>query len=179
MQIRCWHAAIAALYMAVHAQTHAATVTIDFDAFNAGDGLGVVNAATTPLGITFDASPFAGAIIIDQGGGDLALRVERSPLSTSLVANFAVSADTVSADFEHESGPANESSQIDFYNQPQSAGALNPALFEYLVFSFTVPGTLASSWIPDSAQAPPSRIRSAWLAQSWGSGNLDTLLGPR
>ena len=165
--------AFLALLLAVSVPAHAAIVVIDFDSFSPGDGLAAINAVTTPLGVTFDASPFAGASIIDQGGGDHALRVERLPVSTTLVVNFASPADMVAADFEHESGPTNESSLMSFFNQPQSAASLNFGEYEYQVFDFTIPDTLASTWAVDY-QPLPSRTRAALMSQSWGSGNLDT-----
>lgn len=137
-------------------------VVIDFEQFDVGDDLATVNAALSPLGITFDATfPLTFEVVLDPGdAGNKVIRAKPfgAAGAVDFVANFSSLVETVSVEFVTNPDPVSVIS-LGSYNANQVASALDPTDFLFGTSLFLSSGTLQLNW----PGPPPSPILAATM----------------
>lgn len=156
--MRSFQASVTAAVLVAASAHRAGAETVTFESFGIGDGLAQVNAATAPLGFTFDAANPSSFQVVQHPGDPEGKVIAAEPHSAAgavgIVINFAVPVDFVQAEFIGHPGKI---AVLEIYQAPQTAAAL-VVVPDYVgqVISWTGPGVLRLAWT--DRRSPPSRL---------------------
>lgn len=123
----------------------AATVLVDFESFQIGDGLSTVNAFTVPLGATFiPVYPNQFSVITDpNNNSNKILSAATSPQNADILVNFSAPVDFVRIQFINNPETSLATVQIIAYDQ-NNTSTLLPLNGSQTIMSGTEPTILAS-----------------------------------